>query len=181
MSQHLTHALRPITEPIDLTGLDIPHPAPFLCSITVDSKLLSETVAHLSNIQYVSLLDRAAELAADAAGFCRTRLLEEDRMWFVARHEIDYLKEVIGGQELFIATWVRDVRRVKSWRQTLMFIAHPDITEAGDRPNIIVCRAATLWVLVNLSSRKPMSMDQEMIDRFAPVEMDTRKTLLELE
>ncbi len=134
MSQLLTQALQPLTEPVDLSGLAIPHPNPFLCSITINTELLSETIAHVSNIQYVALIDRAAELAADAVGYSRNRLLEEDRMWFVGRHEIDYRQEATVGQTLFIATWVRDIRRVKSWRETLMFLPNPDPSARSSKP-----------------------------------------------
>ncbi len=181
MSQLLNQSLQPLTEPVDLSGLAIPHRNPFLCSITINAELLSETIAHVSNIQYVALIDRAAELAAEAVGYGRNRLLEEDRMWFVGRHEIDYRQEATVGQTLFIATWVRDIRRVKSWRETLMFLPNPDPGARPSKPNIVICQAATLWVLVNLSSRKPISMDQEMIAQFEPVETDTRRPLRERE
>jgi acyl-CoA thioester hydrolase len=81
-------------------------------------------------------------------------------MWFVARHEIDYLAECWRGDELVIATWVRDFKRVKSWRDFA-------IMRPGD--GTLVCRASTLWVLVELKTRRPVRIEPAMIDRFDPL------------
>jgi acyl-CoA thioester hydrolase len=81
-------------------------------------------------------------------------------MWFVARHEIDYLAEAFPDDELIIATWVRDMRKVKSWRDYL-------IIRPADQT--VICRAATLWVLVDLATRRPCRIEREMADRFNPL------------
>lgn len=56
-----------------------------------------------------------------------------------------------------IATWPRDFARVKSWRDYVV-IRPSDQT--------VVCKASTLWVLVNLETRRPIRIPQEMIARF---------------
>lgn len=122
---------------------------------------MSNVVDHVSNIEYVRWLDRAAELHADSLGYTRRWLLANDMMWFVARHEIDYLAEAHAGDELVIATWVRTIGKVKSWR---------DYVIARPADQTVICRAATLWVLVNLQTRRPKRISSPMIDRFAPLE-----------
>jgi acyl-CoA thioester hydrolase len=117
-------------------------------------------VAHVSNIEFVRWLDRAAELHADSLGYTRRWMLDHGVMWFVARHEVDYLAEALPGDELAIATWVRDMRKVKSWRDYV-------IVRPADQT--IVCRAATLWVFVDLATRRPMRIPAEMAARFQPV------------
>jgi acyl-CoA thioesterase FadM len=52
------------------------------------------------------------------------------------------------------------MRRVKSWRDTLV-VRPADATT--------VCRAATLWVLVDLASRRPTRIDAGMAQRFSPL------------
>ena len=158
INEHLD-VMRPIKAP-SLGRFDLPHPMPFTCEITVTKTQLSSVIEHVSNIEYVRWLDRAAELHADSLGYTRQWLLENDLMWFVARHEIDYLAEAWLGDRLIIATWVRDFGKVKSWRDYI-------IVRPAD--NTLMCRAATLWVLVELSSRKPRRIPNEMVDKFKPL------------
>lgn len=153
-------ALEPKHEAIDLSMYDVPHPRPFVCELTISPELLSRSLPHVSNIEYVRWLDRAAELHADAAGYTRAAMLEDGVMWFVARHEIDYLAEAWENDHLLIATWVREFKRVKSWREYV--IARP-------ADETVVCRGATLWVLVDLASRRPKRIPADMRRSFDPL------------
>ena len=148
------------TQHLDLAPFDVPHPRPFLCDARVAPGDLSRAVAHVSNIEFVRFVDRAAELHADHLGYTRRAMVDRGIMWFVVRHEIDYLAEALPGDELVVATWVRDMRRVKSWRDTIV-VRPADIT--------LVCRAATLWVLVDLATRRPTRIDGVMAGRFSPL------------
>lgn len=148
------------TEPFDLSGFSVPHPAPFLCDLRITREHLGTVIEHVSNIEYVCWLDRAAELHADSLGYTRQYMLSHQIMWFVARHEIDYLAECWLDDQLVIATWVRDFHKVKSWR---------DYVILRPRDQRVICRAATLWVLVDLETRRPRRIEPEMFDRFKPL------------
>ena len=155
------------TPDVDLSSFaswcPLDHPDPFVCSLRIQPEDLSTVVPHVSNIEYVRWLDRAAELHADSLGDTRVALLATNRMWFVARHEIDYCAESWGDDELLIATWVRSFKKVKSWR---------DIVVIRPADETVICRAATLWVLVDLDTRRPCRFDLDMITRFQPLESD---------
>ena len=89
-------------------------------------------------------------------------------MFVVARHEIDYMAETWLDDELILATWVRSFRKVKTWRDYVVL-----------RPSdqTIICKAATLWVLVDLNTRRPCRFDADMIQRFQPLHTeDTQPT-----
>lgn len=159
MSAAMPPPLVPATPTLDRSALGIPHPRPFVCALNVEQNQLSTMIPHVSNIEYVRWLDRAAELHADALGYTRLWMLRAERMWFVARHEVDYLAEAWAGDRLLIVTWVRDMRRVKSWRDYVI------VRPADD---VVICRAATLWVYVNLETRRPTRIDPEMSSRFEP-------------
>jgi acyl-CoA thioester hydrolase len=156
--------LSPLRESVDLAAFEIPHPRPFVCEITIGEELLSRAIPHVSNIEYVRWLDRAAELHADAAGYTRRTMLDANLMWFVARHEIDYHAETWLDDRLLIATWVRDFKRVKSWREYA-------IVRPADEA--VVCRASTLWVLVDLATRRPRRIPAEMAGAFDPLDAIT--------
>lgn len=153
--------LTPLRAAFDFGQYGVGHPEPYACSIAVGSEQIGQVIPHVSNIEYVRWLDRAAELHADSLGYTRQWLLERGIMWFVARHEIDYLAEAWLEDELIIATWVRDMRKVKSWRDYL-------IIRPADQS--IICRASTLWVLVDLKMRKPIRVSPDMVQQFQPLE-----------
>lgn len=161
---HKPPQLMPRTKSWNHAEFDVPHPRPFLCDLRVSRDELSGTIEHVSNIEYVRWLDRAAELHSDSVGYTRAALLARGVMWFVGRHEIDYLGETWLDDELVIATWARSFRRVKSWRDYM--IIRP-------KDNRVVCRASTLWVLVDLASRRPTRISREMIERFDPLTPET--------
>jgi len=137
-------------------NLDAPDHA-FWCRIEVGEDGVSRGVPHVNNAEYVRFIDRVAELATDAAGFTRARMLADDRMWFVARHEIDYRGECFAGDELVAATWLRDWTRTTVVRETR--IARP----SDDR---LVCVASTRWAFVDLVSRRPTRIPPAMRNAF---------------
>ncbi|MEE2719033.1 MAG: thioesterase family protein [Planctomycetota bacterium] len=141
------------------------HPRPWLVSIRTTGAGESRSVAHISNIEYVRWLDRAAELHLDHLGWTRQAMLEAGTMWFVARHEIDYRAEVHANEELVLATWVRDLKRSKSWRDTIIW--RPGVSQ-DDEP-VIVCTASTLWVHVDLDTRRPCRVGPEMAAAIDPL------------
>jgi acyl-CoA thioester hydrolase len=136
------------------------HPRPFVCELVVEPAHLSDVIDHVSNIEIVRWVDRAAELHGDAAGLPRSTLLSRGLMWFVARHEIDFLKEAKLGDHVQVATWIGDVRRVKLWR-------HTSIVRAADGE--VICSAATMWVLVNLATRRPERIPADWVAALDPL------------
>lgn len=137
------------------------HPAPFLAEITVARGHLSRLIPHCNNVEFVRWLDRAAELHADSVGQGRATLATGRRAWFVARHELDYRAEAFEGERLVIATWVRDARKSLSWRDSLIF-----------RPidRTVVSTAATLWIHVDLDSRRPVPPPAGSMQAFDPLQ-----------
>ncbi|MDZ4755709.1 MAG: acyl-CoA thioesterase [Phycisphaerae bacterium] len=138
-----------------------PHPRPFVAEITIDHTHLSRAVPHVNNLEYVRWLDGVAELHATAVGCTRSVLLAQDRCFFVARHEVDYLAECWEHDQLIVATWVRSMKKTSSWRETVVV-----------RPNddTIVCRAKTLWAFVDLQSRRPARIPAAIASAFDALE-----------
>ena len=143
----------------------IPHPDPAWLTLRTSPEERSTVIAHVSNIEFVRWIDHAAERALARAGWTHEDLMERGVLFFVARHEIDYRLEALPGETLFVATWVRDIRRVKSWRDTVIWRI------AGSSPQV-VCTASTLWVHVDLQTRRPARITDDMIDALAPVQAD---------
>jgi len=135
------------------SSLPLPHPEPFLLAVDVDAASLSETVAHLNNVEILRLVDRAAEAHLDALGWSRRAMAEAGRMWFVARHEIDYRAEAFGGDRLVVATWVRRHGRTTSVRATRI---------ARSNDGVLVAEASTRWAHIDLATRRPIRIPSEV-------------------
>jgi acyl-CoA thioester hydrolase len=139
----------------------ITHPRPFLAAWSVGEEHLSLLVPHVNNVEYLRWVDRLAELHADALGHTRARLVESDRCFFVARHEIDYHGECMLGDELVGATWVSSMKRSTSWRETRI---------ARVRDGVVVATARTLWAFVDLVSRRAVRVPAAMAASFDPLD-----------
>ena len=148
--------IHPISSPENAKAL-APSIA-FWCELNVPGNATtSEEIPHVNNAEYVRWIDRTAELATDAAGLTREILLASQRMWFVARHEINYRGESFVGDDLLIATWISDYSRTTAVRQTVVY-------RPADGKRIL--DATTRWAYVNLETRRPVRMEQDVIDRF---------------
>ena len=137
-----------------------PHPRALLFTIDVEASSLSSTVPHVSNITYVAWIDRVAELAGEHVGHTRKRLFELNRMWFVARHEIDYLAEAFAGERIVAATWIHDARRSSVRRDTLLWRAADEVE---------VARARSTWSYIDLERRRPCRMPEEVTSLLDPL------------
>ena len=67
-------------------------------------------------------------------------------VWVVRRHEIDYFKQLLLGDELAVRTWVGEMSGA-SWDR------HTEIVRQSD--SAVVVRARTVWVLIDPASGRP--------------------------
>ena len=142
----------PQATPFHALGLEIPSTA-FHARIEVGDDGISRGVPHVNNAEYVRWIDRLAEMATDAAGFTRSSMLAEQRMWFVARHEIDYRGETFKDDRLLAATWLQ------SWTRTTVHRGTAVIEASSPR---VICVATTRWAYVDLESRRPARIPPDM-------------------
>ena len=150
--------IEPINVPVKLEGVE--HDSPFQCNIIIQPYQSSNEVNHINNIEFLRWIDKASHLHCDASSWTREKLLQQGIMWFVARHEIDYRAEATADDQLLLTTWVDDIRRVKSWRTS-------QIHSLEETPKLI-CQCKTLWVLVDLKTRRPTAIPTEMAHALQP-------------
>lgn len=143
----------PRPDAASLASWGVPHPAPHLLEVEVDAASLSVCVPHLNNVEILRLVDRAAESHLDGLGHTRAAMAARGVMWFVVRHEIDYLAEAFGGDRLLLATWIRRHGRSTSDRRTR-------IVRPAD--GAIVAAAESRWVHVDLATRRPLRIPQDL-------------------
>ena len=157
--------LVPIDRPARRPSEQIPHPRARYFEVPVGTDNLSSTIPHVDNVTYIRWIDRIAEMAGDALGHSRKALAEQDRMWVVAKHEIDYLAETFAGDAVRAATWIHDARKTGCRRDTLLW---RDAESGLD----VIARARTTWAWIDLTRRRPCRMPQDVIDRLDALHPD---------
>ncbi len=155
--------LIPIGEPAIRPSDDLPHPRTRYFTVPVGRDNLSTTIAHVDNVTYVRWIDRIAELAGDALGHSRKELAAQERMWFVARHEVDYLAETFAGDEIRSGTWIHDVRKTGCRRDTVLW-------KEVDGGVELVARARTNWAWIDLARRRPCRLPHDVIEGLDPLQ-----------
>ena len=130
---------------------------PFTLSLAVSQANLGSTIAHVSNVEYLRWIDCISDLHGISCGQSRQQLLAQERMWFVSRHEIDYLAEAFAGDRLGCATWFSRFGRTTLQRETLIWNRDRDVA---------VCRASSRWVFMDLKSRKPTRIEDAQVKSF---------------
>jgi acyl-CoA thioester hydrolase len=133
-------------------------PSIFACAHRVREDEVSALVPHANNIVILGWIDRIAELHGAHAGAARETVARDGRMWFVARHEIDYLGESFVGDALVIATWIEKLGRTSLTRATV--IARADDGDESDGSTALkpLVRASSRWAFVDLATRKPAAI-----------------------
>lgn len=140
-------------EGIDWLALGSPRPDPFTLRLTVGPAHLSRIIPHVPNTTFVQWLESMAVAHSDSLGFDDAWHRQRDLIWFVRRHEIDYLAEVLEGDYLAMATWVEGFNKTSSPRRYLVY---------RPRDSTVVCRAMTVWVLMSRHRRRPQRIDPEV-------------------
>ena len=146
---------------------EILHPRPMVFEWQVHGTELSQTVAHVNNVTYLHWVDRVAERAGEVLGHTRAHLAQLNRMWFVARHEIDYLAETFEGDLVRAATWIIDRRRSSCRRATMMWVEE-------DLKQRTIAHAISTWTWIDLERRRPSRMPEEIIRLIDPLKATGR-------
>ncbi len=123
----------------------------FRLTRTVTAEQLSALVPHANNVQIVGWIDEAARAHGDSSGLTRERMHSDGRMWFVARHEIDYLAESFAGDEILVGTWLAGVTKTTATRATKVW-RRP---AGGTLEWALAVDALSRWVHMNLGTRRP--------------------------
>ena len=136
---------------------ELPLQGVFAIAHTVSASETSALVPHANNVVILGWIDAMASLHGAWAGASREELAPTNRMWFVARHEVDYLGEAFAGDQLVLATWVETLGRTSLVRATRILRAD----------GTILTRARSRWALVDLTTRRPTSIPAPVRERLA--------------
>jgi len=110
---------------------------------------------HVNNVVYI----RWVQEAATAHWNARTSDAEKAGVaWVVVRHEIDYLRAALPGDEIAAVTWVGPASRHAYERNT-------ELRRASDGE--LLARARTLWCPLSPVTGRPCRLDEGVRARFS--------------
>jgi acyl-CoA thioester hydrolase len=125
----------------------------FEYAITVTELHLDE-LNHVNNVVYVQWMQEAAGKHWNSVSAAAT---EEQVVWMVRRHEIDYLNQAFSGDVLRMRTWTGDYSAV-TWNR------HYEIVREADGKKIITAKSA--WILLDKITGRPKRLDESILGRF---------------
>lgn len=83
---------------------------------------------------------------------------QEEVAWVALRHEIDYLRPAVLGDDVVVRTWVGTA-------EGLSFERHTEVTRAAD--GRLLARARTLWCPVDARTGRPRRVSAEVRAQFS--------------
>lgn len=103
---------------------------------------------HVNNVTYVQWIQDIAQLHWKEL----TKSLAEDNcVWVVIKHEIEYVRQAILGDEVTIQTWVGETKGVKSVRHVAFY-----------KGSELLVNAITTWCLLDSKTLRPTRISEEL-------------------
>jgi acyl-CoA thioester hydrolase len=109
---------------------------------------------HVNNVVYIQWMDEVA--FAHWSELTKENPLPQ-YIWVVLRHEIDYLKQALLGDEITIKTWVGATHGFKSERHMEFF-----------KNNQLLVKAKTVWGMLNADTYKPVRIRENVLKVLEP-------------
>jgi len=106
-----------------------------------------DMLGHASNLAYLRWVQDVAIAHSAAVGLDMEGYSQLGAVFVVRRHEIDYLRPVVRGEQLELRTWIDSASAAKCKRAT-------EIVRVGT-PELVVARAMTTWGFVELATGRP--------------------------
>lgn len=103
---------------------------------------------HVNNVVYVKWMQ---EVSANHWSMLIKDVPKPDYVWFVIRHEIDYKKQGVLGDEITVKTWVGETAGIKSVRHFEM-----------RRGETLLVKSQTTFCLLDAKTQKPKRVTKEI-------------------
>jgi acyl-CoA thioester hydrolase len=122
-------------------------------------------LGHVSNVVYVRWVQESALAHSTACGLDEAAYLARGQSWVVRRHEIEYLRAAIPGDDVVVETRVASMGSASSVRITRVFRG------AGIVAGELLARASTSWAFLDLARMRPTRIPDDIRSLF-PLEPD---------
>jgi len=127
---------------------------PYELRVAVQSADIDE-LGHVNNVAYLRWVQEAAVAHWSAAADPED---QRQLYWVVLRHEIDYKRAALPGDEIILRTWVGAAAGLR-------FDRHTEILRAPGRE--LLARARTVWCPIERATNRPAAVRAEVRARFS--------------
>jgi acyl-CoA thioester hydrolase len=118
-----------------------------------------DELGHVNNVRWVHFVVELAVAHASLHGSGLDGLRQHGALWIVRRHEIDYRRPALPGDEVIEETWVHAMTGAKSDRRSRF-------TRASD--GTLLVEAVSIWAYVDAKTLRPARIPEVLRARFAP-------------
>jgi acyl-CoA thioester hydrolase len=122
--------------------------------VVADSDI--DELGHASNIAYVRWIQDVAIAHSAAVGLDFEAYRKLGGVFFIRRHEVDYLRPVLRGDRLEVRTWIDSAMAAKCRRAT----------EIAREDGTVVARAMTTWGYVEMATGRPVRIPEAVRSAF---------------
>lgn len=119
-----------------------------------------DELGHASNIAYVRWIQDVALAHSVAVGLDVEAYRSLGGVFFIRRHEIDYLRPALRGDRLELRTWIDSVFAAKCQRGTEI------VKISDDGAETVLAKAMTTWGFVELKSGRPSRIPVSVREAF---------------
>ena len=120
----------------------------YTLTITVSPEDL-DLLHHVNNLVYVKWMDK---IATNHWAYLTKDTPLPQYVWVVVRHEIDYLKQAILGDEIIVKTWVGETKGVTSVRFMEFY-----------KNDVLLVKAKTTWAMLYAITHKPSRIRENVL------------------
>ncbi|WP_265569812.1 acyl-CoA thioesterase [Sphingomicrobium nitratireducens] len=125
----------------------------FELPITAEARHIDE-LGHVNNAVWVQWIQ---DVAVAHWSSVAEPSHQDDYVWVVVRHEIDYLRAVHEGETVTARTWVGEAPR------GARFARHMEFLGEDGKPRV---RALTQWAIIDRKSGRPIRVPEEVVRPF---------------
>ncbi|MEE9407373.1 MAG: thioesterase family protein [Polaribacter sp.] len=125
----------------------------FELNLTVTSENIDD-LNHVNNVVYVQWMDK---VAFEHWAFLTRDTPLPEYIWVVLKHEIEYLKQAVLGDEIVIKTWVGETKGFKSERLMEFY-----------KNNELLVKAKTIWGMLDVKTYKPSRIRENVLNVLQP-------------
>lgn len=121
-------------------------------------KVTSENIDdlnHVNNVVYVEWMDK---VAFEHWAFLTQNNSLTQYIWVVLKHEIEYLKQAVLGDEITVKTWVGETKGFKSERLMEFY-----------KNNELLVKAKTVWGMLDAKTYKPSRIRENVLKVLQPI------------
>jgi acyl-CoA thioester hydrolase len=119
---------------------------------------------HVNNAVYLNYAEALTVEHAETSGYGRAWAESQGGVWVIRRHEVEYLRPALMGDELELVVRVELIRGVRGIRRTA-------IARAGGGE--AVAEVLSEWVWLRLRDGRPARVPAELVDVAAPANAAT--------